>query len=142
VEAAVEAGPARIGLVSQLFRFVVVGGLAAVVDYGTYQLLLHLGLNQSFWVSVAKGCSFILGTTTAYLLNKRWTFNVQDSATSIAQFALLYVTTFFVNVGMNALSLHVLPEFSWKVSLAWVIAQGTATTINFLVLRLVIWRHA
>lgn len=137
-----EAHPARIGLVTQLFRFVIVGGLAAVVDYGTYQMLLHLGLNHSFWVSVAKGCSFILGTTTAYLLNKRWTFNVQGSATSLAQFVLLYVTTFFVNVGMNALSLHVLPEFAWKVSVAWVIAQGSATTINFLVLRLVIWRHA
>lgn len=137
-----ETGPARIGLVNQLFRFVVVGGLAAVVDYGTYQLLLHVGLGHGGWVSVAKGCSFILGTTTAYLLNKRWTFNVRAGATSLAQFVLLYVTTFFVNVGMNALALHVLPEFAWKVSAAWVIAQGTATAINFVVLRLVIWRDA
>lgn len=136
-----ETGPARIGLVNQLFRFVVVGGLAAVVDYGTYQLLLHIGLHQGVWVSVAKGCSFILGTTTAYLLNKRWTFNVRGGGASVAQFALLYLTTFFVNVGMNALSLHVLPDFAWKVSVAWVIAQGTATAINFIVLRTVIWRH-
>jgi putative flippase GtrA len=142
VEAAVETGPARIGLVNQLFRFVVVGGLAAVVDYGTYQLLLHIGLGQGAWVNLAKACSFILGTTTAYLLNKRWTFNVRSGATSLFQFVVLYGTTFFVNVGMNALSLHVLPEFDWKRSVAWVIAQGTATAINFVVLRMVIWRDA
>ena len=58
------------GLVGQLARFVAVGALSALVDLGVYQFLLHLGV----WVHAAKAISFILGTTTAYLLNRRFTF--------------------------------------------------------------------
>ena len=53
---------------------------------------------------------------------------------------LLYGTTFALNVGMNALMLAVLPQIPQRVSLAWVIAQGTATVINFVMLRTVVFR--
>jgi putative flippase GtrA len=42
---------------------------------------------------------------------------------------------------MNALMLAVLPVMSLRVSLAWIIAQGTATAINFVMLRTVVFRH-
>ena len=61
---------ARTGVGAQLARFIAVGAVSALVDFGVYQLLLHLGL----WVHAAKAISFILGTTTAYLLNRRFTF--------------------------------------------------------------------
>jgi len=123
-------------LVHQLTRFVLVGGFSALVDYGTYQLLLSLGT----WVHLAKGLSFIAGTTTAYLLNRRWTFRAPASKARFAAFVFLYATTFFVNVGMNALALHLLPDSAWRITIAFVIAQGTATTINFVVMRTVIFR--
>jgi putative flippase GtrA len=128
-----------LGLFAQLSRFVVVGVLSAMVDYGIYQALLHLDV----YVHVAKGCSFICGTTTAYLLNKRFTFNGSTGGTGrFAGFVILYATTFCVNVGMNALALHLLPESApFRVTIGWVIAQGTATAINFLVLRTVVFRH-
>ncbi|PPK65939.1 GtrA family protein [Actinokineospora auranticolor] len=128
----------RAGLLSQLLRFVLVGGFCAVVDYGTYQLLLHLGL----WVHLAKALSFILGTTTAYFLNKRFTFtDAADRGVGQAGgFVLLYTVTFFVNVGTNALMLAVLPEFDFRYAVAWVIAQGLGTAINFVLLRTVVFR--
>ena len=58
------------GLRGQLGRFVAVGLVSAVVDFGVYHLLLLAGL----WPAPAKGISFVLGTTTAYLLNRRFTF--------------------------------------------------------------------
>jgi putative flippase GtrA len=125
-------------LVSQLTRFVLVGGLSAMVDYGIYQLLLHLGV----WVHLAKGLSFIAGTTTAYLLNRRWTFQAPGSRRRFVAFLFLYGTTFFVNVGMNALALALLPDSPWRITIAFVIAQGTATTINFVVMRTLIFRAA
>ncbi|MCA1705127.1 MAG: GtrA family protein, partial [Actinobacteria bacterium] len=54
---------ARLSLATTLTRFVLVGGIAAIVDYGSYQVLLATGL----WVHLAKALGFIAGTTTAYL---------------------------------------------------------------------------
>ena len=127
----------RISLTSQLTRFVMVGAVCALIDFGTYWALLQLGL----WVHAAKAVSFIAGTTSAYLLNKRFTFNARGGASQAGGFALLYTITFFVNVGTNALMLHVLPAFRGEYLVAWVIAQGTATVINFVTLRTVVFRH-
>ena len=130
--------PARISLVAQLSRFVAVGALSACVDFGVYHALLALGT----WVHGAKAISFILGTTTAYLLNRRFTFTgAQGGTARFAGFLLLYGSTFVINIGMNALMLAVLPQMPFRVSLAWVIAQGTATAINFVMLRTVVFRR-
>jgi putative flippase GtrA len=125
------------GLFGQLARFVAVGALSALVDFGVYQLLLHLGV----WVHAAKAVSFVLGTTTAYLLNRRFTFTAAPGGRGrFAGFVALYATTFAINVGMNALALAVLPAMPARYTLAWVIAQGTATAINFVMLRTVVFR--
>jgi putative flippase GtrA len=130
----------RCGLLTQIGRFVAVGCLSAVVDYGLYQLLLHLDV----YVHLAKAISFICGTTTAYLLNKRFTFDAPATrgAGRFTGFLVLYGTTFFVNVGVNALALHLIPDgTAARTTICWVLAQGTATTINFLVLRTVVFRR-
>jgi putative flippase GtrA len=134
--AAVEAR--RIGLGNQIVRFVAVGALCALVDSGCYWGLLQLDV----WVHLAKALSFIAGTTTAFFLNRRFTFQARNGgAAQAGGFALLYTVTFFVNVGTNALMLQLLPQFRWEYALAWVIAQGTATVINFIMLRTVVFRH-
>jgi putative flippase GtrA len=136
VVTAVNAGSQNIGLLTQITRFVLVGGVSALVDYGCYQGFLALGVGAN----LAKAMSFILGTTTAYLLNRRWTFKATGGAAPVAKFVLLYTVTFFVNVGMNAWMLAVLGDFRWHVTVAWVIAQGVATIINFVMLRTVVFR--
>ncbi|AXB45870.1 GtrA family protein [Amycolatopsis albispora] len=137
-----EAVPARSaspGLLGQLVRFVLIGGFCALVDSGLYWLLLQAGT----WVHLAKAVSFIAGTTTAYFLNRRFTFTAATTggAGQLGGFVLLYTVTFFVNVGANALALSLLPDFRWRVALAWVIAQGMATTINFVMLKWVVFRE-
>jgi putative flippase GtrA len=132
------APTADLGVVAQLGRFVAVGVFCALVDFGVYHGLLALGLN----VHVAKAISFICGTTTAYLLNRRFTFSTAGGKGRFAGFVALYGTTFALNVGMNALALALLPDdLPLRVTLAWVIAQGTATTVNFVMLRTVVFRH-
>lgn len=124
------------GLIDQAVRFFVFGVLSAGVDFGVYNLLLHFGL----WADVAKAISFICGTITAYLLNRRWTFDSKGGAAPAIRFAILYSTTFFVNVGVNAAGLAVFSADSWRVPVAWVIAQAVATVINFVLLRTVVFR--
>ncbi|WP_327152510.1 GtrA family protein [Nocardia sp. NBC_01329] len=128
----------QLGLVTQLVRFAVTGALSAVVDFGLYVLLLEaVGLP----VNIAKAIGFIAGTTTAYLINRRWTFNAEPSRARFIAVVILYAVTFCVQVGINWIFYHAFDEgVWWRVPLAYVIAQGTATVINFVVQRLVIFR--
>ncbi|WP_328398655.1 GtrA family protein [Nocardia sp. NBC_00416] len=129
---------AQIGLVTQLVRFAATGALSAVVDFGLYLLLLEtVGLP----VNPAKAVGFIAGTTTAYLINRRWTFNAAPSRARFIAVVILYALTFCVQVGINWVFYQAFEEgVWWRVPLAYVIAQGTATVINFVVQRLVIFR--
>jgi putative flippase GtrA len=125
----------------QLFRFVLTGGLSAIVDFGILVLLMHAGLGHT----PAKAISFICGTTTAYLINRRWTFRAGPSARRFLGVVILYGATFFVQVGLFAVLFSVLTgrglPLIWIQVIAFVIAQGVATTVNFIVQRLVIFRH-
>ncbi|MEV6431709.1 GtrA family protein [Nocardia sp. NPDC051463] len=132
-----EPGGTDVDLKTQIIRFGVTGGLSAVVDYGIYSLLLNLiGLP----VSVAKSISFIAGTTTAYLINRRWTFQAPPSRARFLAVVVLYAITFAVQVGINGVLYATLADEWWRQPLAFVVAQGTATVINFVVQRLVIFK--
>lgn len=136
------AAPVALGLRAQLVRFVGIGAVAACVDLGVYQLLLLPGT----WAPLAKGISFILGTTTAYLLNRRFTFAASSGGGGkFLGFLLLYGSTFAVNVGVASLVLHLMdapnvnPPLIASV-LSWFVAQACATTINFVVMKWVLFR--
>jgi putative flippase GtrA len=123
-------------LKTQVVRFIVTGGLAAVVDFGLYLTGLAAGLN----VNVAKSLSFVVGTVTAYLINRRWTFRAPPSKARFVAVMLLYALTYTVQVGINYIFYMQFAEHPWRVPVAFVIAQGTATVINFIVQRTVIFR--
>ncbi|MEU4809856.1 GtrA family protein [Nocardia fluminea] len=132
-----EPGGTDVDLKTQIVRFTLTGGLSAIVDYGIYSLLLNLlGLP----VSLAKAISFVAGTTTAYLINRRWTFKAEPSRARFFAVVALYAVTFAVQVGINSALYFALPDEWWRQPLAFVIAQGTATVINFVVQRVVIFK--
>ena len=140
IEAPVDDRESALPLRDQLVRFVITGGLSAVVDFGLLVILMGLGLGHT----PAKAISFVAGTTTAYLINRRWTFRAAPSTRRFVAVVVLYALTFVLQVGLFSVLFTWLTEqglsrLSVQV-IAFVIAQGVATTVNFIVQRSVIFR--
>ena len=134
----------NIGLNQQIFRFILTGGLSAIVDLGsTLFLRFVVGMTDSG----SKAIGFILGTLTAYMINRRWTFNAAPSAKRFVITMVTYALTFVVQVGLYKPLLIPLLESQTTFSplvvrmISFVIAQGTATVLNFLIQRFVIFRN-
>lgn len=131
----------RLPLATQLARFVITGVLSAIVDFG----LLLAGQYLLGWDhNLAKAASFVFGTLTAYSINRVWTFRAEHSNRRLAAVVALYLLTFCLQVGTFALLFPpLLQAFDREVAnvAGFVVAQGLATTVNFLVQRTLIFRH-
>lgn len=130
---------------TQLVRFVLTGGLSAVVDFGLLVLLMH-GLFGSGGLghTSAKALSFVAGTTTAYLINRRWTFRAEPSHRRFIAVVVLYAVTFALQVGLFTVLFTVLESQGVGLRViqlvAFGVAQAVATTVNFIVQRAIIFR--
>lgn len=110
-------------LKKELKRFLIAGLCAVGTDFITYYIMLNF-----LHYDIAKIFSFILGTVMAFVINKYWTFErYEKSYKQIFQFIILYVITLFVNVMVNSLVL----DFAEFVFLAFLIATGASTILNF-----------
>ena len=119
----------------QLLRFVVIGSTSVLIDLLCYHLLTRNGMSPS----PAKGVAYLIGMLFGFMGNKFWTF--RSASKSLAEpiiFVLLYTVTLGVNVGINALALMVFG--SEAKLLAFLIATGVTTVLNFVGMKLLAFR--
>ena len=129
----------------QSTKFAITGGISAVIDAGLtwiFQIALALLGNIE-----ARSVGFFFGTLTAYLLNRRWTFRAQPSKRRFVMVALTYAITYAVNIVIYRWAFpffdHTLDwRSTYALVAAFILAQGTATVINFFVQRWLIFRNA
>ena len=129
----------------QSTKFAITGGISAVIDAGLtwiFQIALALLGNIE-----ARSVGFFFGTLTAYLLNRRWTFRAQPSKRRFVMVALTYAITYAVNIVIYRWAFpffdHTLDwRSTYALVMAFILAQGTATVINFFVQRWLIFRNA
>jgi putative flippase GtrA len=119
----------------QVRRFLLVGGLSVAVDLVVYALLALLWMPTP----VAKGLSYVAGMVLGYFGNKYWTFGSRRrSIREPLAYSVLYAITLAVNIGLNSAVLSV--TGGRLALLAFLVATGFTTVLNFLGMRLVAFR--
>lgn len=91
----------------------------------------------------------MLGTASSYVINRRFTFQrrgAENAGRKALAFALVYLATLLVNVGTNQVVRGWLPALAItqnagaQVAIAWAVAQGVSTLLNFAMLRWFVFR--
>lgn len=115
----------------QFFRYVFVGGLATVADWGISALLFYIVFGCKYAVA-ANTLSFAVGLIVNYLLSTLWIFKkskVKSKAVEFIGFALIGLVGLLITAGVTVLFRHWL----MNVTAAYqIIAKVSATAISFL----------
>lgn len=114
---------------SEILRFVLTGGLATLMHYLIYFILLRMQLDMTIAFAIGYFISFLFN----YLMSARFTFKKKTSACNGVGFAFAHIINFLLQTGL-------LNFFSW-LSVPKVFAPFPAYAIsipvNFLVVRFV-----
>jgi len=116
----------------------IVGITTVALDFAVYRLFLFLDTPTA----PAKAAGFIAGTIFAYFANRLWTFDRAKGGRNVfAMFMGLYLTTLLINVGVNSGVILILGESELLLGLAFLMATGTSATLNFVGMRMIVFRN-
>ncbi len=115
-------------LVKQILKFGVVGGLAFIIDYGIYTLLL-----QVFHIHyVISGIiSFSISVIFNYILSIIWVFDINKKQT-IKEFAIFVILS-VIGLILNTIILYIcVDKFHIHEQIAKIIATAIVMVYNFI----------
>lgn len=109
----------------EFLRYLFVGGLAFLVDFGSLYLLTEYG-NLHYLLSAA--FAFLLGLSTNYFLSVRYVFVNRTVKSKAAEFSL------FAMIGLVGLALNhgLIWAFTEKIALHYLVSKIIATIVVFL----------
>ena len=118
--------PKRRQQIGEIVRFGIVGGVATLIQYGVYLLMLY---------AVSPTLSNTIGYAVSVLFNfvasTRYTFKVKTNARHGAGFALSHL----INYGLQIVMLHLFMALGFSEKLAPVPMFCVCVPINFLLVR-------
>ena len=123
-------------LARQALGYLMVGGLAAVVDIGLFHLLVSRPGSQG--VLLPAGISFMVAAVVNYSLSSVWVYRRQwRSARRAATFLLFALVGLCINAGATWWLAHALPI---APTLAKIGGVGIAFVANFLMNTFIVFR--
>lgn len=142
----------KIETIRQAAKFVLVGGLNTLVDWGVLSFLIFVfrdsfGINSYdviisifsvtlVYYSLFKGVSFIVATTNSYVWNKLWTFKrktTEKTGKEFLQFFVVSILGFLINVGIaSAVFKFVSPVAGLGTDQWAIISAAVATAISMI----------
>lgn len=120
---------------AKVIRFLMSGGVSALVEYSTFLLLHGLGLV----LVLANALSFSCGLVVSFLLNKHWVFSHKGSARKqFAQYLVLAGVNLAAGSGVIVVLVHGLGlrPFVAKLCVMVMVAAW-----NFVIYQKIIFRH-
>ena len=121
----------------QLLRYVFVGGVAFVADYGTLFLLTHYA---GVHYLLSAGIAFSIGLTVNYLLSISWVFNKNRSTKPWVEF-MVFALIGIVGLGLNELIMYVATDL---LHLHYMVSKLISTALvfcwNFFARKLIIFK--
>jgi len=140
--------------VKRFLKFMFVGGVGAVVDFGMLNVLAHV---LNFDLRVAGTLSFVMAVTSNFLWNRYWTYPESKAFPAISQYIQFFIINAMALVirlpiltllpapvsSMLKSALHVAPATAEVLgnNAALAVAVAIAMFWNFFINRFVTYRH-
>jgi putative flippase GtrA len=106
-------------------RFVIVGGIATLIQYVVLMVLVA-GLLIQPWV--ASDIGFVVSAVYNYLANRRFTFDSRQShLVAATRFAIMVA----IGVATNTIIMRTLPQFGFHYLAAQLVASAAVLVLNF-----------
>ena len=157
--AIVKAISHRVAIIWEIGKFVVIGALNTLVDWGTLTLLIlsfrkYINVEPTYNIisgitiySFYKSISFIMAMVNSYCWNKYWTFaepNLERTNNDFFQFLVASIIGLGINVGGSAYVFSYIRPISFNIDQWALIGAGLGTllalTWNFLVYKFIVFK--
>lgn len=114
----------------RFLRYAFVGGLNTIVGYGTYWILLQLGVHYI----LATAISSVIGTANSYIWNKKFAFRskvkgAKKTFAEILRFCSVYAVQYLANIGLTTLFIQV---FGMSAEIGGLISLLICTVISYI----------
>jgi putative flippase GtrA len=138
----------KIIVIRQAAKFVLVGGLNTLVDWGALSFLIFIFRNSLsidsrdvlltifsltiLYYSLFKGISFLLATVNSYAWNKLWTFKRKTTETvgkEFLQFTVITILGFLINVGIASIIFKFISPVGGLNIDQWAIVSAAIATL-------------
>ena len=125
------------GLVGQLFRYGIVGGVSFIVDYGSLWLLTEKAGLPYLW---SAALSFTLGLICNYLLSTAWVFGESRIKNAWGEF-LAFAIIGLIGLGLNELIMYGCTDgLGFHYMLSKIVSTGIVFFWNFLARRFLVFK--
>lgn len=120
-------------LVFQIIRFGLVGVINTGIAYAIYALLLYLGLSYV----IANFGSLVMGICVSFFSQGRFVFG-NSAINRLPRFIVLWVTLYFVNIGL----ISILLRHGFNAYVGGALALIPITLLSFICQRYLVFRPA